>query len=165
MTMIQNNYDTGDFLKNVKKHGIYPAIKQDIEQTSYDLECILSESMTIGLFGTAFLAATLAVNTAFLGAIAGIEGIERICGVSTKSYSATLKEKHKSRGPNGREQSYGVFKTKDGKEITVYDNPVVTEGTFLPYNFDKLQESKDYKIKIFGSEKIAPRLVRAEKIN
>jgi len=132
------------------------------ESVSAGIDKVISGLYLGAAIGTLAAIPILAVNTVVYAGLAGTEGVERACGISAQNQRAKLIEKQVALGPNGDRHDYATFKLADGKTITAYDSPVVTEGKFFPYNFNNLQINKTYDVKTFGW--IVPSIVDAKEI-
>ena len=119
------------------------------------------------LLGTAgviaYTGATLAVNALFYTAQAGVEGLERACGVTPTSIVAKLEKKDVALTPSGGRISYGTFKTSAGQKLTLLDYPVVLEGKFVPGTMNNMETNKTYKVSVFGP-RISQSMFKAEEI-
>lgn len=144
----------GQKLKNLKDNA-----KRSLENAVDIARMTTSIAVPLAIVA---VAGTIAVNALVYTVMAGTEGVEKACGISATNYTARLKEKHTTLGSNGESHNYGVFELKDGRTITAFDTPVVTEGTFFPYNFDKLQTNKTYDVRTFGW--IVPSIVDSKEI-
>lgn len=109
-----------------------------------------------------YLGTTAVVNTAYYSVEAGIEGVERACGVSSYTAPAVLKKKVVAKGPHGESMPYGIFQTRNGEELTLVDSIVVTEGKLLPGVLRDMKPNTEYNVEIFGSPKFVQRIVSAE---
>ncbi|MDP3882262.1 MAG: hypothetical protein Q8Q31_05285 [Nanoarchaeota archaeon] len=109
-----------------------------------------------------YVGATVALNAVVYTALAGMEGIERACGVSPYNITATLKKKDVSIGSQGHTFPYGVFETRSGEQIKLMDYPAVTEGKLAAGTLKTMETNKQYNVKVFGSQKFIARIVDAE---
>ena len=108
------------------------------------------------------IALTLGVNALVYAGMAATEGIERACGVSTKTQIGKFKEITHTRGPHDNEFYYANFENTNGDSRIIYDAPVVTSGKLLPSRFSGIETGKTYSVKTFGW--LAPSIVDVSEV-